>query len=207
MSPAAWRRWAARCGAVPVAFAILILAGCGSERQAVAEGTRTTRTVTIVRAQTVQGDQIIELTTRTTTLTDEATGSTTSERTETDAPRIVGTLAGILRAGATLAGTATLGPAGGAAVGAAADWLTQLVVGSTAAATAGGAGFVAMRQTGALRRVREERDAARGTLRKVVDTVDDHRKGGKLPDSLFTDLKGSMDKSERDLVHEVRKSA
>jgi hypothetical protein len=179
--------------------ALLILAGCGMDRQAVAEGTRTTRTITIVRAQAVHGDQIVELVTRTTTLTDEATGTTTTERTETDAPRVVGTLAGILRAGATLAGTATMGPAGGAVAGAAVDWVTQLIVGGTAAATAGGAGLVALRRT------RDERDAARGTLRKVVETVDDHRKTGKLPDALFTDLGDAMDKPDKDLIHEVRK--
>lgn len=184
------------------AVAVLVFSSCASERQQSSETSRRSRTVTVERRQVLAADgvTVTELTTRTTTITDEATGQTLEESTVTEAPKIVGVLGQAVKTVAT----ATMGPAAGQAVQAGIGWLEALLGGGGIAATMGGTGAVM------LRRQKQEADAAREEAarlerhrQQLIDGVESAKR--HMSEDTWRSVRATLeDNQDDDLIQAVR---
>lgn len=145
---------------------VLLLSSCTTNREATAEIKRTLRTATVVTRQVIQPDgQIVELSERTATTTNENTGETRTEAVETSPPKIIGQIGQVLN---TVGRAAAVG-VGGPVAGNVWDTLWPAI---TAAGTAAGGGALALRrQIRTTRKTEEERDAADHALRQTVKGI------------------------------------
>ncbi len=185
-----------------VAGAGIALVGCGATTNREQQVERRTRTVLKeVRQEIVPATgEIVELSKTTTTVTDEITGTTETEKVTVDPPKVVGQVAALVGAVATAAG----GPAAGKAAEVATDWLTTLITGSGAAAVAGGTGYMAVRKQRSvhdtlrddLDRESERADRAEKRLRQLIFSIEKARK--VLPKEVDSQLLVEMQRRQDD---------
>ena len=121
---------------------ILVLTGCGTTSRAVVETVQETRTSakTVTQEIAPNGD-IVQLASTTTTFTTTDTDTKSTEYVEVEPPKIVGSIAGIIKA----AVASSAGPAA-PLVAAGIDWFTTLLTGGSTLAVASGAGALALRK-------------------------------------------------------------
>lgn len=132
----------------------MMLNGCAATRQVEVQADRKLKRIVVTTAQVIQPDgKIAQLTTKTVTTENEASGSSTQDDTQVPLPAIVGDFGSLARGAAVAGATAMGGPTAGALVSSGIDWITALVYGTGTAAVAGGTGYVAIQ--GQKRRTRQ----------------------------------------------------
>lgn len=187
---------------VTAAMVGLVFSSCTEQRQQATETQRKTRTVTITRAQTLAPDgvTIVELTTRTTTITDELTGQTLEETTVQEQPKLIGTIGAIARTVAT----ATMGPAAGQAVQTGLGLLESILGGAGIAATTGGAGFVMLkRKQQEAQAERERAETAERHRKQLIDGVESAKR--HMPEDVWRNVRETLkDNQDDDLIDVIR---
>lgn len=186
---------------VAKATLILMLVGCGTTREVSAETKRTTRTVlTTVRQQIQPDGKILELTDRSTTITNEMTGETKSESVEVVPPKIVGDIGKIL---------ATAGHVGAVAIGgpiAVSLWdsLIPALTGGAAAAATGGVAI--HRLIASRRRLETEKGEVEHALEQTCQGIQDAKVDMHAEDveALREALGKAQDKKVRDKVKAIK---
>lgn len=176
---------------------VLILAGCTEQRDVTAETKRTLKTVTQVTRQVIQPDgQIVELTERTVTSTNENTGETRQESTEVSPPKILGSIGQIANTIGKVAVTAVGGPAAGSLW----DMLVPAITGAGTAATAGG--YAVHAQIRARRKreeeLEEERAEVEHALKQTVKGIEDAK--DDLPEDQIKALHAALGHAQDQLV-------
>lgn len=134
-----------------------LLSGCASNRDASTDTKRSKRVDTVTTQQVVVGEKIVKLTSRTTVVENEDTGTVFNERVEVEAPQVLqdlGTVA--LEAGKKVADSIVPGS----------GYLVETITG-LAGLGAGGAGIKAMSESRRRRKLEEEQEEAEERQRKV----------------------------------------
>lgn len=180
---------------------LVFLSSCASERAQVQDATRQSRTITVTRQQVLAPDGVtlVELTSRTTTITDEVSGQTVSERTETEAPKILGTLGGALKTVATV----TMGPAAGQVVQTGLSLLESILGGAGIAAAAGGTGAVLLkRKQQDAQAERERAETAERHRQQLIDGVESAKR--HMPEDVWRNVRATLkDNQDDDLIKVV----
>lgn len=163
-----------------LALALLVLSGCSQNREQQTDQRRNLRRdVTAVQQVLLPDGKIAQLTTKTTTVERETSAEQQTEQSQIEAPKILADLGSVAQGALRAAATATVGPAGGAAV----DWIWQTVAGVGAAGAAAVAGKKAVE---AKRNARQRDELADGiesakdhmdpdTWKKVRKTLNDNQ--------------------------------
>jgi hypothetical protein len=179
----------------------LVFSSCAEQRQQTLETQRKTRTVTITRAQTLAPDGVtlVELTTRTTTITDELTGQTLEEVTVQEQPKILGTIGAVVKTVAT----ATMGPAAGQVVQTGLGLLESILGGAGIAAAAGGTGAVMLkRKQQEAQAERERAETAERHRQQLIDGVESAKR--HMPEDVWRNVRSTLrDNQDDDLIKVV----
>lgn len=140
-----------------IAVAMLLLSSCAENRQASTDAKRTlVRETTEVRQVLTPEGKAVQLTTKTKTIERETSATDELGRVEIEPPKVLGDFGAVAKDALKGAATATVGPAGGAAV----DYLWQLLSGAGLAGTTAGVGLVMRERTTRRRMVQAQDDYA-----------------------------------------------
>lgn len=198
--PAHWNR-RKTLRAFILLFWLVFVVGCTGRSETVTETHRQTRTVTkTITQQATPGGAIIELTTITTSTTNENTGETQAGTTEVLPPKIVGSVAGLLGNLATGGAGATIKEG----VEKGMDWLNLLLAGGGGVATATGVGHVVLGGR-AKRRLEEAQDEAETAARQRDDLIRGIERAKKHLSldawkTLIAELEKEQDRDTKDMV-------
>jgi cell division protein FtsB len=186
---------------------VLVFASCGQQTETLRKESRTLRRETIEKRQEITPNgQLIQLTTRTVTIENEATGEKISETVEVEAPKFLGSLADVGKALVVGAGAAVGGPAGGAA----ADmlWQTLAGVGGAGAAAATGKMAIEGRRRKKLEEEIEEIADRADTLERQRNELIDGVESAKdhMDDATWGKVAKTLEDNQHDdTIAEVRK--
>lgn len=157
-----------------VAVALILLAGCGQNREMTTDQKRNLRRdTTEVRQVALPDGKIVQLTTRIVTIEKETSAEQQAEQVQVEAPKLLQDLGSTIKAGATAAATALGGPIAGQAAAAGIDWISTLLGAGGAAAVATGTGVVASRRSSARRRELVKAQDAYASDLEDAETDDD----------------------------------
>lgn len=185
-----------------VMLVTMALTGCKEVTDTTRDVKKTSRTIEITKTQTITPEgQIVVLTTRKTTLTDEITGEVINSTSEQSAPEVLGQLGGLVKAGVT----AVAGPVAGNAAGGLLDYAWQALAGAGAVGVSTAAGVKAVRNGKRANEMAAAKEELERHRQQLIEGMEDAKE--EMDPETWKKVKAALAaKQDRDLQDHIREA-
>lgn len=195
--------WAVNTAIVTLAALLLfLLCGCKEVTETTRDIKKTSRTIEITKTQTITPEgQIVVLTTRKTTLTDEITGEIINSTSEQSSPEVIGQIGGLVKAGVT----AVAGPVAGNAAGGLLDYAWQALAGAGAVGVTTAAGVKAVKNGRRVNELAEAKAELERHREQLIAGMEDAKE--EMDPETWKKVKSALAaKQDRDLQDHIREA-